>query len=217
MIGAERRAEGFGPRAREFGAESWGRGLGPSSTSINATTGLPGGASKLKSRDAAAATGGLYDSPRRHAAAATATTAAATAAATAAGPLHAPPRRCKQWVALPPPRRCRRGRLELHADDDRQQPSSEPRGRRDRSEIGAAKSQQLQHPAIYHPTAGRGRGRGRGHVCHEVREAHRTVRAAQCRHQPRATAARAHVDLHPCLATYRLATHNFTAAHRAVG
>jgi hypothetical protein len=43
-------------------------------------------------------------------------------------------------------------------------------------------------------------------VRNEVREAHRTTRAAQGRHQPHATAARAHVDLRPRLATPRLAT-----------
>ena len=217
-------AEGLGLRVREFGAESWGRGLGPSSTSTNATTGLPGGASKLKSRDAAAATSGLHDSPRRHATAPTTAAATTAAIATATGPLHAPPRRCKQRVALPPPRHRRRGWLELHADDDRQPPSAETRSRRDRSEVRATKPQQLQHPAIYHPTAVL---RRRGHVCHEVREAHCTIRTAQRRHQPRTTAARACVDLRPRLATHhlaphslttrRLATHRLTTAHCAVG
>ena len=145
------------------GAEhDWGQGLGPrvgaegeeglgveGRISISTTTVLPAGASKLKSRDAAAATGGLHDSPRRHAAAPTAT---AATAATAIRPLHAPPRQSKQWVALPSPHR--RGWLELHTDDDRQPPSAETRSRRDRSEVRVTKPQQLQHPAIYHPTAG---------------------------------------------------------------
>ena len=45
---------------------------------------------------------------------------------------------------------------------------------------------------------------------HEVREAHRTARATQRRYKPGATAARAHVDPHPRLATHRLATHRTT-------
>ena len=73
-------------------ARSWGQGLGPrvgaegeeglgveGRISISTTTVLPAGASKLKSRDAAAATGGLHDSPRRHAAAPTAFHVAAVA------------------------------------------------------------------------------------------------------------------------------------------
>ena len=150
------------------GAEhDWGQGLGPrvgaegeeglgveGRISISTTTVLPAGASKLKSRDAAAATGGLHDSPRRHATAPTTAAATTAAIATATGPLGTSPRRSKQRVALPPPRRRRRGWFELHADDDRQPPSAETRSRRDRSEVRATKPQQLQQPAIYHPTAG---------------------------------------------------------------
>ena len=150
---------GWGPRARE----SLGPRVGAKGGSewyehqhYSSATALPGGASKLKSRDtaahaaahAAAATCSLHDSPRRHAAAAATTTTATTASV----PRHAPPRRCKQRVALCPPRRRRRGRLGLQVDDDRQRRSAESRGRRDRSEVRAAESQQLQHPAVYHPT-----------------------------------------------------------------
>ena len=126
----------------------------------SSATALPGGASKLKPRDtaahaaahAAAATCSLHDSPRRHAAAAAAA-AITTTETTASVPRHAPPRRCKQRVALRPPRRRRRGRLGLQVNDDRQRRSAESRGRRDRSEVRAAESQQLQQPAVYHPTA----------------------------------------------------------------
>ena len=51
---------------------------------------------------------------------------------------------------------------------------------------------------------------------HEVREAHRTARATQRRHQPGATAARAHVDPHPRLATHRLATVRIVGRHATV-
>ena len=156
---------GWGPRAREsLGPRIGAKGVREwyEHQHYSSATALPGGASKLKPRDtaahaaahAAAATCSLHDSPRRHAvAAAAAATAATTTATTASVPRHAPPRRCKQRVALRPPRRRRRGRLGLQVDDDRQRRSAESRGRRDRSEVRAAESQQLQQPAVYHPTA----------------------------------------------------------------